>query len=67
MTEATIEKNKSIVSSNPSSAFFLAFDTMTQCNIEGLMTPFSHRVVTLHRPDIEKVCQIMAECQGKSA
>ena len=51
MTEATIEKNKNIISSNPNSAFFLAFESITHCNIEGLMTPFSHRVVNLHPPN----------------
>jgi len=67
MAEATLEKNKNAISSNPNSAFFLAFDKMTQCNIEGLMTPFSHRAVTLHPPNLERICQLLAESHGQPA
>lgn len=65
IAEASLEKNKNSINLNSSSAFFLAYDNMTQCNIEGLMTPFAHRVVTLHPPNLEKVCQIVTESRGK--
>jgi dynein heavy chain, axonemal len=62
LLDTSFEKSKTALPCNYSFACFLSFQNTMQCNLEKLLTPFAHRVVTLHPPNHLHMGQLVAEC-----